>query len=89
MSIGQVQEIGRDMLYTALLLSLPALGVSLVIGLIIAILQTITSIQEATLSFVPRILAVGLVIALTLSLSLQLAIHFTIRMFLRAAQTGA
>jgi flagellar biosynthesis protein FliQ len=80
MSTAQVIEIGRDLFYTALLISLPALAVSLVVGLLISLLQTITSIQEQTLSFVPRIVAVGVALALTMAWTLQLAIHFTVRM---------
>jgi flagellar biosynthetic protein FliQ len=88
MEMAQVVEIGRDLLYTALLLALPALAVSLVIGLIVGVLQAITSIQEQTLSFVPRLLAVGLVMVLALPWTMQLAVHFTMRMLERAAGVG-
>jgi len=88
MSAAQVTEIGRDLLYTALLLALPALGASLLIGLLISALQTMTSIQEQTLSFVPRLIVVGLVLVLTLPFTLQVAIHFTLRMFSRALEVG-
>lgn len=88
MSAAQVIELGRDLLYTALLLALPALGVSLVLGLIISIFQTVTGIQEQTLSYVPRIVAVGLVIVLTLSWTMQIAIDFTVRMLGHAAEVG-
>jgi flagellar biosynthetic protein FliQ len=86
MTMSQVLEMTRDMLYTALLLSLPTLGVSLVVGLIISIFQAATSIQEQTLSFVPRLVAVGIVTLLTLPWILQLAIHFTVRMLWQAAE---
>jgi flagellar biosynthetic protein FliQ len=88
MTIEQVVEIARDLLYTALLLALPTLAVSLVIGLIVGILQAITSIQEQTLSFVPRLLGVGLVLVLALPWTVQLAVHFTMRMLERAAGVG-
>lgn len=88
MSAAQVIEIGRDLLLTALLLSLPALAASLVVGLLVSALQTMTSMQEQTLSFVPRLLVVGLVLILTLPFSLQLATHFTVRMFARALEAG-
>ena len=86
MSTAQIIEIGQDLLYTALLLALPALLVSLGVGLIVSILQTITSIQEQTLSFVPRLLAVGLVLVLTMAWALQLASHFTVRMLWQATE---
>jgi flagellar biosynthetic protein FliQ len=88
MDIPQVIDLGRDLLYTALLLSLPALGVSLVVGLLVSIFQTVTSIQEQTLSFVPRVLAVGVAMLLTLPWTLQIAIHFTVRMFTQMAEVG-
>jgi flagellar biosynthesis protein FliQ len=62
--------------------------VSLVVGLIIGVLQSITSIQEQTLSFVPRLLAVGLVLVLAMPWTMQLAVHFTMRMLERAAGVG-
>lgn len=88
MAIEQVVEIGRDLLYTALLLALPTLAASLIVGLIISVLQAITSIQEQTLSFVPRLLAVGLVLVVAMPWTMQIAIHFTMRMLGRAAGVG-
>jgi flagellar biosynthetic protein FliQ len=86
MDAPQVLEIGQDLIYTALLLALPTLIVSLVVGLIISILQAVTSVQEQTLSFVPRLLAVGVVSVLTMAWSLQVAVHFTVRMLCHAAE---
>ncbi len=86
MEISTVLEIGSDFFYTLLLLALPALGASLVVGLIVAIFQTITSIQEQTLAFAPRLVAVAVVVAFTMSWAIQIAVHFTSRMFLVAAE---
>ena len=58
MSIDMVMEIANEALYTIILTAAPLLLVSLVIGLIISIFQTVTSIQEQTLTFVPKILGV-------------------------------
>lgn len=55
---GQVLDIARDAIYNIILVSAPLLIVSLVVGLIISIFQTVTSIQEQTLTFVPKIIAV-------------------------------
>lgn len=55
---GQVMDISREAIYTVILTAAPLLLTSLVIGLIISIFQTVTSIQEQTLTFVPKILAV-------------------------------
>lgn len=87
MSTAQVLEMGRDLLTTTLLIAMPALLVSLVVGLIISIIQTITNIQEQTLTFVPRLLAVGLVLVFTMTWTLQMAIHFTIRMLSQATES--
>ena len=64
MSIDVVMEIANEALYTIILTSAPLLLVSLVIGLIISIFQTVTSIQEQTLTFVPKILCVFLALML-------------------------
>ena len=55
---GEVLDIASQAIYTIILVSAPLLLVSLIIGLIISIFQTVTSIQEQTLTFVPKILAV-------------------------------
>ena len=55
---GQVMDISREAIYTVILTAAPLLLTSLVIGLIISIFQTVTSIQVQTLTFVPKILAV-------------------------------
>ena len=55
---GEVLDIASQAIYTIIVVSAPLLLVSLIIGLIISIFQTVTSIQEQTLSFVPKILAV-------------------------------
>ena len=57
-SEGAVLDIARDAIYNILITSAPLLLVSLVVGLIISIFQTVTSIQEQTLTFVPKIVAV-------------------------------
>ncbi len=82
----EVIEIGRDLLITSMWLAAPAVLVSLVVGLIISLLQTVTSVQEQTLTFAPRIVAVGAVMLLTLPWMLQVSSAFTIRMFERLAQ---
>ncbi len=64
MSIDTVQQIMRDGLFCILKSALPVLLVSLSIGLIVSIFQTVTSIQEQTLTFVPKVL--GIFITLTL-----------------------
>lgn len=62
MSVEIVTDITNTALYLIIIVSLPVLLVSLGIGLIISIFQTVTSIQEQTLTFVPKIICVFLAI---------------------------
>ena len=55
---GQVLDIAKDAIYYIIICSAPVLIISLVVGLIISIFQTVTSIQEQTLTFVPKLLAI-------------------------------
>lgn len=65
MTDADVIDVVRDMVWTILKCALPLLLVSLIIGLIISIFQTVTSIQEQTLTFVPKLIAIFLVLVLT------------------------
>ncbi|HKM20627.1 MAG TPA: flagellar biosynthesis protein FliQ [Lachnospiraceae bacterium] len=58
MTVDDVALIFREGLYTIILTAAPLLLVSLIVGLIVSIFQTVTSIQEQTLTFVPKILAI-------------------------------
>ncbi|STO99203.1 flagellar biosynthesis protein [Helicobacter canadensis] len=64
-----------------LILSLPMLLVGLVVGLLISIFQATTQINEMTLTFVPKILAVIVVIIFTMPWMLNMLIDFTARIF--------
>jgi flagellar biosynthetic protein FliQ len=57
-------DLMRQMLWVSLLVSAPILLTALVVGLVIGLLQAVTSIQEQTLSFVPKVVAIALVMAL-------------------------
>jgi flagellar biosynthetic protein FliQ len=58
MTPEMVTEIGRQAIETTLLVAAPMLGLSLVVGLLVSIFQAMTQINEATLSFVPKVVAV-------------------------------
>lgn len=58
MTIDAVVEMANNALFVIIKVSLPVLLVSLVVGLVISIFQTVTSIQEQTLTFVPKIISV-------------------------------
>ena len=64
MTIDTVTDIVRQALYLIIQVSLPVLLVSLSVGLIVSIFQTVTSIQEQTLTFVPKIICVFLALVL-------------------------
>lgn len=61
---SDILDIARDMIFTVLKCAMPLLLVSLIVGLIVSIFQTITSIQEQTLTFVPKLIAIFLAILL-------------------------
>ena len=84
----EVVTIGREFFYQAAILTLPALAVSLVVGLVISIFQAVTNIQEQTLSFAPRILALAALLLLMMPWLLQTSIYFMVQMLSRAAQVG-
>ena len=64
LSEGVILDVAREAFMTIIITSAPPLLVSLVIGLIVSIFQTVTSIQEQTLTFVPKIVAVFLTLML-------------------------
>ena len=88
METSVVVGISTDLLLTTVMLVLPAVVVSLLVGILISVLQTITSIQEQTLTFAPRILAVAVVLILSMSWMLQTATGFTMRMMTHAVEAG-
>jgi flagellar biosynthetic protein FliQ len=55
---GPVLDLLRAGLWTAVLVSSPILGVTLVVGVVIGLLQALTSVQEMTLTFVPKLVAI-------------------------------
>ncbi|MCI8798941.1 MAG: flagellar biosynthesis protein FliQ [Lachnospiraceae bacterium] len=64
MTVDVVMDITRQALYLIIKVSLPVLLVSLCVGLVVSIFQTVTSIQEQTLTFVPKIICVFLALIL-------------------------
>lgn len=81
MSVELVTEIMADALYMIIKISLPVLLVSLIIGLVISIFQTVTSIQEQTLTFVPKIICVFLALIILGNWMLNNMVEFTVELF--------
>ena len=73
--------LGRHTLETALLLSAPVLVTCLVVGLVVTLLQAVTSIRDMTLTIVPKLLAVGAVTILCASWMLQILLGFSTEIF--------
>ena len=64
MTPEQATALGQSALFTGLLIGAPVLGVALAVGLVISLLQAATQIQEQTLSFLPKLLAVVVVLVM-------------------------
>jgi flagellar biosynthetic protein FliQ len=77
----QVLDIATDALYTIIIVSIPMLGLALLVGLIVSIFQAATQIQEPTLTFIPKILAVFFSLLVFGSWMLSTIMDFTIRLF--------
>ncbi len=88
MSSLEVTAVIRDLMITAVLLAAPPVLTSLIVGLIVSMLQTVTSIQEQTLSFVPRLLTVGVVLAVSVPWTIRVLSSFSMRMWEMAAGAG-
>ena len=83
MDVASVMDIGRHALFTVVLVASPMLGLGLLVGLIIGILQAATSVNEMTLTFVPKLVAVGLGIAFFGPWMITTLIEFATGMFNR------
>ena len=81
MTVDAVGDIAREALYLIIKVSLPVLLVSLIIGLIISIFQTVSSIQEQTLTFVPKIICVFLALILFGQWMMNSMVEFMVRLW--------
>ncbi|HOJ59812.1 MAG TPA: flagellar biosynthetic protein FliQ [bacterium] len=73
-------QLGQDMMFNALLISLPILGVGLAVGLLISMFQTATQINEQTLTIVPKLLVVGMTILFLTPWLIERMVDITMRM---------
>lgn len=62
MTVSDITEIISQAMYVIIITSAPPLLISMIIGLLVSIFQTVTSIQEQTLTFVPKLIAIFLVL---------------------------
>ena len=82
MNIDAITDMTRSALYTIIQVSLPLLLVSLIVGLIVSIFQTVTSIQEQTLTFVPKIIAIFLALMLLGNWMMTTLVDFTTQLWM-------
>jgi flagellar biosynthetic protein FliQ len=80
MSEALLLELGQQGLIVALIVAAPLLLVSLVVGIAVSLVQVATSIQDATLSFVPKMVAVGVVLVLAAHWMTRTLVEFTQRL---------
>ncbi len=81
MSHALIVDLARNAIMLALMLAGPLLLVALGVGLIISVIQTVTQIQEQTLSFVPKLLAVAAAFLVALPWMIQLLVKYTTELF--------
>ena len=74
-------QLGQDALKTTVMLSAPILVTTLVVGLIVSIFQALTQINEATLTFIPKMIIVAVVLMLAGPWMLDLMKVYTVRLF--------
>ncbi len=81
MSQEMIMEIGRNTILLALKLSAPVLGFGLLVGLIVSIFQAATQIQEMTLTFIPKIIAVVIALLIFGPWMMNSIYSFTVALF--------
>ena len=83
MDTAMVVNLGRESLLVAVMVASPLLAIALAVGLLIGIVQAATSINEMTLSFIPKIAALVIVLMILGSWQISVMVDFTRRLFER------
>lgn len=86
MTPDQVADAAREAVFALLLIGAPAMLMALAVGLIIALIQALTSIQEVTITFVPKIILVFVTLLLTIPFMASEMQQLTENMFARMAR---
>jgi flagellar biosynthesis protein FliQ len=87
-SAEQVLDVAREAIFVLIRIGGPVMLVALVVGVLIALLQALTQMQEMTLSFVPKILVIFLTLVLTLPFMIATLVGFGEELFQRIAGIG-
>jgi flagellar biosynthetic protein FliQ len=88
MTADQVLDVARQAIFVLIKLGAPIMLVALVVGVVVALLQALTQMQEMTLSFVPKILAIFLTTLLVLPFMTATLIGFGEDLFRQIASLG-
>jgi flagellar biosynthesis protein FliQ len=86
MSSDMAIQVGRDALFMVMLVSAPMLGLGLLVGILVSIFQATTQIQEQTLAFIPKIIAVFVAVLVFGPWILSLMVDYTREIFLSLPQ---
>ena len=83
MDSAMVVELAREALWMTMLISAPLLVVGLAVGLLVGIFQAATSINEQTLSFIPKVMCMGITMAIAGSWMINTMVDYTKGIFVR------
>ncbi len=83
MDTAAVVDLARQALWMTMVISGPLLAVGLIVGLVVGIFQAATSINEQTLSFIPKVFAVGLTMSITGGWMINTMVDYTKGIFTR------
>ena len=81
MTVDQATDLVREALMVMLIASAPVLGAAVIIGITVSIIQAVTQIQEQTLSFVPKIVGMGVIAVLLMPWITRLLMDYAYEMF--------
>ncbi|MEK9812401.1 MAG: flagellar biosynthesis protein FliQ [Bordetella sp.] len=83
MDAAAVVDLAKETLFITMLVALPLLGIALCVGLLVGVFQAATSINEMTLSFIPKLVSIGVALAVFGSWQIGTLVDFTRDVFQR------
>ena len=86
MGPAEALDLGRDAIFTLLKMSAPIMIIALIVGLAVALFQALTQIQEMTLTFVPKIIAIFVTLLVLMPFLMTTLFGFTEQIYERIAQ---
>lgn len=87
MNIEQSVQVLRELVSVSILVSSPILAVSVSVGIAVSLLQAVTSVQEASLTFIPKLVSLGIVMVVTAPWILRTLMTFTIKYLTQLPET--